>query len=222
MKTVVVSLGGSLVAPNGVDTDFLREFLVLLREQKNTQFVIVVGGGRPAREYQAAAKAFGASSTDLDWVGIRATYLNAELVRASLGASAYAHVITDPTKPPRSNKKFLVACGWKPGRSTDYDAVLLATKYNTTCVLNLSNIDWVYDADPRIQPGAKKYTALSWKTYQSMIGTTWDPGKNCPFDPVASSLARKHRIRVIICNGRNGRNVRRVLNEEPFDGTTLG
>lgn len=221
MKTVVVSLGGSLVAPDSVDVEFLKQLITFLKARKNTRFILVVGGGRPARTYQDAARQFGASAVDLDWVGVRATYLNAELVRAALGADAYPSLVTDPSKPPKSSKRFIVCSGWKPGWSTDYDAVLLATKYKTSMVVNLSNIDAVYDRDPRQSVAAKQFFHLTWKDYLEMVGGTWEPGKNCPFDPVASKLAQQKKITVVICNGRNLGNFARVLNGKPFVGTTL-
>lgn len=221
MQAVVISLGGSLVAPDGVDVGFLRELLHCLRIRKNTQFILVVGGGRPARTYQDAAREFGASNTDLDWVGIRATYLNAELVRTALGTDAHPEIVTNPSKPPKTKKQFVICSGWKPGWSTDYDAVLLATKYKTTTVINLSNIDAVFDRDPRTSVAAQQFPTLSWTNYLKMVGTTWEPGKNCPFDPIASKLAKQKKITVIIANGRNVVNLNAILDGKVFAGTTL-
>ena len=201
MRTVILSVGGSIVAPDGVDTSYVRSLLDLLTGISNTRFVLVVGGGRPARTYQEAGRQLQATAIDLDWIGIRATYLNAELVRAALGKQAYASIVTDPSKPPKFSQRFLVCSGWKPGWSTDYDAVLLATKFKTNTVVNLSNIDVVYDKDPRTSVAAKQFSALSWKDYLGMIGTKWEPGKNCPFDPIASKLAKseEHSRRKNVC-----------------------
>ena len=61
-----------------------------------------------------------------DWIGIYATHLNAQLVRLAFGEMAHAEINTDPTKRMNWKSNVLIAGGWMPGRSTDYDAILLA------------------------------------------------------------------------------------------------
>ena len=57
----VLSLGGSLIVPNGgIDVDFLTQFHDFIRDQvssKKRRFFITVGGGAITRHYQAAARA---------------------------------------------------------------------------------------------------------------------------------------------------------------------
>ena len=54
----VVSLGGSIVAPDGVDVDFLKAFTGIvgefLEKDEKRRFIFVVGGGGPARAWQNA------------------------------------------------------------------------------------------------------------------------------------------------------------------------
>ena len=55
-----------------------------------------------------------------------------------------------------------------------------------------------------------------------MVGTEWEPGKNVPFDPVASLRAKKTGIQVICAGGSDLDNLDNILNDRPFKGTTIG
>jgi uridylate kinase len=55
-----------------------------------------------------------------------------------------------------------------------------------------------------------------------MVGDEWVPGKNVPFDPIASRHAAKIGLKVICAAGKNLPNLEKILNGEPFLGTTIG
>ncbi len=158
---------------------------------------------------------------DLDWLGIHATRLNAHLLRTIFRDVAYPKINTRPLSRPAFDQPVLVAAGWKPGFSTDYDAVQLAIGYGATEVINLSNITYVYDADPAENPQAKKMRRVSWPDFRAMVGDTWSPGGNFPFDPIASALAEKHNLTVHVMDGRNTANLSRYLRTGQYQGTTI-
>jgi uridylate kinase len=224
----VLSLGGSIVAPDSPDTDFLTRFSAMIRaliaEDPTCKLILVVGGGGPARAYQ---KAYGAivpeeQSAESDWIGIMATRLNAQLLRAIFADLCKMDVVYDPTRVTEFPGNIMVASGWKPGFSTDNDAVLLAERFAAKVVINLSNIEKVYTADPRSDPEAKPLDAISWDDFRAMVGDEWVPGKNTPFDPVASKHAQKAGIAVYCIGGRNIENIRAALTEGEFVGTKIG
>src|SRR5512145_2407098 len=102
--TTVLSLGGSIVAPDGPDSAYLASFSALAREylggDGERRLVIVVGGGGPARSWQRAYRASGGpleKHEAQDWIGIMATRLNAQLVKALMGGICTQEVVTDPT-----------------------------------------------------------------------------------------------------------------------------
>jgi len=229
----VISLGGSIVAPDGVDTGFLKSFAslveTLLEGDAELKLVLVVGGGGPARAWQKAyrevadeASVDEASVNDeADWIGVMATRLNAQLVRAVLAKWCPQDVVTDPTEAGSIYGRILVAAGWKPGFSSDYDAVLLAERFGAGTVVNLSNIDRVYTADPRTDPGAKPVDRISWAEFRAMVGEEWVPGKNVPFDPIASRHAHGAGISVVCADGRNLENLGRIVRGGEFVGTLI-
>lgn len=224
-KTVVMSVGGSLISPDGVDVKFLRGFRnVLLNFVKaGNRAIIITGGGDTSRSYQRAARAItpGVPMVDLDWVGIEATQLNAELVRAIFGKLAYERIMLDPTKVLKTAKPILVGGGFKPGSSSDVDAVLAAITYRATTVINLSNITYVYDKDPSKFKDAKPLREMNWKAFRKLVGNVWRPGAHLPFDPVASRLAHQAKMELVVMNGGNLPNLRNVLGSKPFIGTTV-
>jgi uridylate kinase len=224
----VISLGGSIVAPDGVDEQFLKDFVSLigefLREDEKQRVILVVGGGGPARAWQQVYRRISAVTVDeeADWIGVMATRLNARLIKAVMGEWCTQDVVTDPSRAGSLTGRVLVAAGWKPGFSTDYDAVILAERFKATMVINLSNIEQVYSDDPRTNPEAKPLTAISWADFCTLVGDDWVPGKNVPFDPVASRYGAKIGLKVICAAGRNLENLKKLLRGEAFLGTTIG
>jgi len=215
-----------------VDENFLKDFSNLINEflekDEKQRFILVVGGGGPARTWVkayknilAAAKAEAPKDDEADWIGIMATRLNAQLVKAVMGEWCVQEVVTDPLKVEPLIGRVLVAAGWKPGFSSDYDAVLLAERFRADSVINLSNIEQVYTDDPKKNPEAKPIDAISWPDFCKLVGDEWTPGKNTPFDPVASRHAAKIGIKVIFSAGRNLDNLRNIISGEPFLGTVI-
>ena len=164
------------------------------------------------------------TDNDLHWIGIHTTIFNAQFVRMLFKEHAYKDVITDPTKKIKTNKPIIIAAGWKPGCSTDTDAVLLAKTYNVKHILNLSNIKYAYDKDPNKFKNAKKIERMDWLTFRKQVvgmKAEFGPGGNAPFDPVASKMAHKQDIQVDILQGTNLKEVRNAINCKKFIGTTI-
>lgn len=115
-----------------------------------------------------------------------------------------------------------MAGGWKPGFSTDNVAVRLAESLGAQTVINLSNIEQIYTADPKTNPDAKPLTEISWNEFFEIAGEEWIPGKNTPFDPVASRRAAELGMKVIAADGRDLDNIEAILDGRAFLGTTIG
>lgn len=222
-KPIVLSLGGSLIAPKDIDARFLRQFIALIRAyaKRGCRFAIICGGGMTARKYQQAAKKIARLDNEaLDWVGIEATRLNAFLLMKLFGGDAEEAIIYDPSRPFRFKKGIVVASGWKPGRSTDYDAVLIAKRLKADTIINMSNIDHVYSADPKTHRNARPLHSLSWKEYRRMAGNTWIAGLSLPFDPIAAKEAQASGMSVRII-GKDLKNFRDILNGGKWEGTVI-
>jgi uridylate kinase len=223
---IVISLGGSLVVPNGgINHLFLKEFNQFIRNKiaEGRRFFIVVGGGSTARHYIDAARQTVGTITDwdLDYLGIHSTRLNAHLIRTIFHDIAHPRIIENYKKKINNlTEKVVVAAGWEPGHSTDYDAVYIARDYQAKIIINMSNTKGIYDKDPNKHNDAKLYKKLGWADLEKMFGGEWKPGANYPFDPQASKFARKLGLTVYAI-GKDLGNLEKLVNDKEFVGTVI-
>jgi len=221
---IVISLGGSLVVPDQIDTNFLKSFIETITEYANKgfYFLIITGGGRTSRNYTMAAKEISnPTNEDLDWIGIETTRINAEFVRVCFGDIAYHEIILNPESIPDTDKHIILGGGWKPGNSSDLAAVVSAETVGAKKIINLSNIDYVYTADPRHNPDATKIEKSSWSDLRALLPKEWDPGLNSPFDPIAAEKAESLGLEVVVMNGKNIENLKNYLDGKEFLGTVI-
>ena len=223
----ILDLGGSIVAPDHIDVEFIkkfRDFLVSwLEEDISRKAILIIGGGGAARKYQSAYREIDPTPTnsEQDWIGIAATRLNGQLLKGVFKDFCKDDVIINPETDGEFKGRVMVAAGWKPGFSTDYDSVVLANRFGAKTVLSLSNIAKIYTADPKEDPNAKPVDKMSWDEYKILCGDEWTPGKNIPFDPVATKLAAKSGLKVIAAAGKELDNLKKIFNGEEFFGTTI-
>ena len=223
--TAVISLGGSIIVPDKIQIKFLKSFkeFILKFLKKDYRFIIVTGGGSVARNYiEAASEITKISDEDKDWLGIHATRINAHLIRTIFKKESYPVVLDDAFKKIGDEKhRIFIASGWRPGWSTDYDAVLLAKRFKADKVINCSNIDYVYNKDIAKYKDAKIIKDITWAEYRKIIGSKWKPGMRAPFDPIASKMAEKLKITVIITKGADLQNLKNILENKASKGTII-
>lgn len=222
----ILSVGGSIIIPStGFDTKFLKGFrsLILKHIRRGEKFILVIGGGATCRQYQNAAKSVVPMSVeDLDWLGIKTTLYNAEFVRFLFKDIAHKEIITNPSLSFKTRSSLVIGAGWKPGCSTDHDTVLLAKACGAKEVFNLSNTAYVYDKDPNVFSDALKIERTNWKHFcTSIVPKKRTPGMHAPFDPLASQLAAKLKLKVSFLDGRNLKEVDKALSGKKFEGTII-
>lgn len=221
---ILISLGGSLIYPNTLDLQFLKRFKKLIVKflKQGKRFFIITGGGKICRDYQRTAGSIvSLTNKKLDWLGIYTTRLNAHILKMIFEHWAYPKIVTNPSSFRREPQEpLIIAAGWKPGFSTDYVSVKLAEKHKITTILNLTNIDYVYSQDPKFNK-AKPIKEISWQDFRKLLGREWNPGLSFPFDPVASKLAEKLKLKVIIMNGHNFQNIENCLKGKRYKGTII-
>jgi uridylate kinase len=235
-KTIVVALGGSIVHPDGIDTAFLKKFKKFLVPflRRGKRFILVVGGGRLARRFQDAAHAVSRlADEDKDWIGIHATRLNGHLLRTIFREVAdpvmidHRPTLADLRRLKKSPYHITIAAGWRPGWSTDYVAMQLATDFGAGEAIIAGKPAHAYDKDPSKYPpgragGAKPFRELSWRDYRKLIPRKWSPGLHAPVDPVGAALGAREGVRAIIIGGRNLANFAALLKGKDFQGTIIG
>jgi len=221
---IIISLGGSLIVPNDVDIEFLKIFTENIRKyvEQGFHFVIITGGGVTARHYINSSKEItNPNSFDLDWIGIAATRMNAELLRVLFGDISHDSIIMDPDSIPDTDKSVLIGAGWKPGNSSDLAAVHAAHSVGAKKIINLSNIDYAYNKDPKVFPDAQIIKESNWSDFRAILPVEWNPGLNAPFDPIAAREAEELGLEVVIMNGKNIENFNKYLDRQEFVGSII-
>ena len=227
MEKVVISIGGSIVAPPNLDTAYIDSLARLLAEESQSRRIFcVTGGGWIARQYITAAREFGAGEEELDLIGIAATRINAQLLIAAL--SKYTQVPVRPmasvegTVESSEGYKISVMGGTYPGHSTDYVGAELADLVKASRFVNATNVDGVYSADPNVVATAEFYREIPIDSLIKMMGTEWKmAGGKSVIDGPACTLIRKNRIKTYVVNGKNLDEFRKAIRGEPYHGTMV-
>ena len=152
----------------------LREYAKMLDViGGQVQSVVVAGGGKIARHYINTAREFGADEATLDSVGIEVSRLNAKLLIAALGETAFPSVPSDLEEvyAAVSSGKIVVTGGLHPGQSTNATAALIAEKVRASQFINATDVDGIYDSDPNKNKNAKMFKQISVKECIRILGT---------------------------------------------------
>jgi len=223
MQTVVLSVGGSMINPGEIDLAYVKKFAELLKEKNGKmRIAVVVGGGKNARIYAQAVRDLGGNEFYADSAGVLSTRQNAMLLIAALGDYSYHQVITDFERVPET-EKILVMGGTIPGITTDGDSALLAELLKADRLVNLSNVDGIYDKDPRKHKDAKKYELLSHNELLSIAAQQDErkAGQNFIFDIYACKIIARSNIESHFVNGKDLDAVEKAIEGKKHNGTVI-
>ncbi|NPA76080.1 MAG: UMP kinase [Euryarchaeota archaeon] len=217
---VVISLGGSIVSRNGVDIDYVKKFRNFMRTC-HVPLYVVVGGGELARNYINYARTLQMNEYTLDEIGIMATRLNAKLLITEDTYPEIPETISEAIFAGRTYKNVVMG-GTEPGHTTDGVSLLLAEKLGEKKVINMTSVGGIYDRDPRKFSDAKLVPQMSYDEAKSLFfSEKMDAGLNIPLDLLAIKIAERSNIALYIVS-KDLENVRKVINDEDFEGTVIG
>ncbi|MHB8585774.1 MAG: UMP kinase [Thermoplasmatota archaeon] len=223
---VAVSIGGSfLVGNDGVNLSFAREIGALLaRVAEGRRVLAVVGGGAVARRYIEAARALGEDEATLDDLGIDITRVNARvLIAATPGAYPRPALGLDEAVSASAQYPVVIMGGTHPGHTTDAVSALLAEKAGASRLVIATNVDGVYEADPKTHPGAKRLPHLS---SEDLIRITFTgvgaAGSAGVVDPLGARIIARCGIGTAILDGRDLKALEGALTgREDFHGSWI-
>ena len=225
MESVVISIGGSVLLPGRDDADFIKSLSVLLLNLSDScKLFVVTGGGKIARFYIKLGRSLGISENELDELGIEATRLNAQLLIQTIKDKANYKPAKTVEEAAESGKEhsIVVMGGTAPGHTTDAVSASLAEKVNAVRLVNATNVDGVYDLDPKKNPDAKKFNKMSFEQLNSLVsGDHGKAGPNVIFDPKGAEIIAKVNIPLLVCNGRNIEALKNAILGKEFEGTMI-
>ncbi len=221
---IVISLGGSLVNPGKPDIAYLKNIAKIIRKSKHN-FGIVCGGGRIARDYAEAVRSVGGSEFDADEAAVISTKQNARLVIAALDSDAYPKVLNDfvEAKEASLKSRIVVMGGTVPGITTDTDSVLLAEALGAERIVNLSNVDAIYSANPAKHPDARKYGRITFEQLVDLAVRSDNrrAGENFIFDVLACKLIARSKIESHFVSGKKLKDVEAAIEGKKHTGTIV-
>lgn len=224
---VVVSVGGSLFSGGDAEARFLADLGDLLGALGRTRpLVVTTGGGRTARAYIRLGAALGLTHVEQDELGIDVTRLHARLLAGRIGLPTASHppaTVREAVEALRHGSPVVLG-GTEPGHTTDAVAALIAVRLRAARVVNATDVDGIYDADPRSHTGARRFPAIGWPALLDLLGKggAGAPGQNLPFDRLGAEALARASIPLAVVDGRDLANLRRAIEGGRFEGTIVG
>lgn len=210
---VVIKIGGSLLfnEDKNLDSKKIVEFCKIIKSRPNfDKIVIVCGGGIVSREYINAVRSFKGNEALCDLFGIEISRINSKLIIAALQDIAYPQVpkSIEELSTAILLKKIVVMGGLQPGQSTTSVAFEVAEFINADELVVLTDVDGIYDKDPKRFNDAKLLKSLNYNELQEIIlNSTGDKqaaaGEYRIFDTVSLQILKRSKISVIVMSGKN-------------------
>ncbi len=221
---IVFSFGGSILAPDKIDDELVNKVADFLKSLLADHMVaVVVGGGAPARRRIKPVRESGASEAECDYEGILASRENASALANALGDSA-VKLIPESVKEAVdyfTSDRILVMGGTEPGHSTDAVAALLA-EWLDGVFINASNVDAVYDKNPKDYSDAKPLVKINIDDLTELLsGEGVRAGEYALLDPMALKLMKRSKIKSYMVDGRDLDNIKACIDGKEFTGTEI-
>ncbi|MDW0151596.1 MAG: UMP kinase [Nitrososphaeraceae archaeon] len=196
-KILVIKLSGSVFNFKTTSKSLKEYAQVLLDIQTKVQPVVVSGGGIIARHYVNLARSLGSDESSLDEMGIEISRLNAMLLSAALGDFVYPVIPSnlEEISIACQSGKIIVSGGLHPGQSTNATAALICEKIKADRFLNATDVDGIYDSDPKKNAKAKMFKEITIKKCLDLLNNESTQAGNYELmDIVAMKVIERSKI----------------------------
>ncbi len=230
-KRVLLKISGEALAgdkKSGLDFEVIESVCRAVKRcvELGVEVGIVVGGGNFWRGVKDGGGKI--ERTRADHMGMMATVMNCLAVSdvlerlgvdvrvqtaIEMRAIAEPYIRLRAVRHLDKGRVVIFGCGTGcPYFSTDTAAVLRAAEINADAILLAKNVDGVYSADPKVDPGAVKFDAISYDEVLARHLTV--------MDSTATSLSMDNNIPVILFALKDPENIVRVVMGEKI-GTVI-
>ena len=200
---IVAAIGGSILLQD-YNAERFKEYAKLLKKlSEEHEMFVVVGGGKPAREYIGVVRDLGAGEAKCDDIGIEVTRVNAKLLLLALGDFAYQRV-------PHN-----FMGGTEPAHSTDAVSAILAEYIQADMLVNLTAVDGLYTKDPKKFDDAELIEEITASDMMEIIsGNEVKAGTYEFIDTTAIQMIKRSNLETVIANGNDPQNLIRAIKGE--------
>lgn len=212
-KNIVIKIGGSLLfnEDKGLDREKIQKFCQIFQKMEYSgTYVIVCGGGKIAREYINAVRSFHGNEALCDTFGIDLSRINSKLLISAL--QEFAYPLVPKTMEELSTAllfgKIVVMGGLQPGQSTTSVALEVAEFIEAEELVILTDVEGIYDKDPKKFDDAKLLKSLTYADLQEIIiNSSGDKqataGEYRIFDAVSLQILKRSKIKTKIMSGKD-------------------
>lgn len=211
---LVIKIGGSLLfdTEQNLHLKRFKEYAQVIRQLKkeNHDIIVVVGGGVLAKSLVEDGKTLGADRNAQDYLGIAATRVCAQLLIAALHDITYPTPITteDELTQVHGDERLLVLGGLQPGQSTNAVAARVAELTKSEILINVTDVDGVYDHDPKMAVKVELLRELTLDQLRKILASLpSEPGTYPLFDKRALDIVERAQIEVWFVNGSIPENI---------------
>ena len=229
----VAAIGGSILLQD-YDARRFQEYAEILKElskeheifvvigggkpaRQYIRIFVVIGGGKPARQYISVVRELGAGEAKCDDIGIEVTRLNSKLLLLALGDYAYQkvpHNFAEALEYSASGK-IIVMGGTEPAHSTDAVSAILAEYVQADMLINLTSVDGMYTKDPNKFDDAELIEEITASDMMETIkGNDVKAGTYEFFDMTAIQMIKRSNLETVIANGNMPENLIKAVNGE--------
>lgn len=224
-KNLVIKIGGSLLFQDDmkINSEKISEFCKIIKEKRNEygEIALICGGGTIARKYIAALRDFNRNEALCDLFGIEISRINSQLIIAGLEDNAYPLVPKsfEELSIARLFEKIIVMGGLQPGQSTTSVAVEVGEFINANEIIILTDVDGIYDKDPKKFKDAVLLDNLSYDDLLNNILRSSNKnqaaaGEYRIIDAVSLQILKRSNIQAFIISGKDLIRLKKILNGE--------
>ncbi|HBB64758.1 hypothetical protein A3K02_01580 [candidate division WS6 bacterium RIFOXYD1_FULL_33_8] len=229
-KSIVLKVGGSILYDHllNINFDLFKRLKKWYWEVKDVyeNIVLVTGGGGLSRNIEEKVAGEIKKEIGIHSVAMSITQTNAVILAAYLEDKDIfiPHTLGDAYEYLHTGKgKFMVSGGLKVGWSTDMDAAVFANALEEERVYKISNVDFIYDKDPKEFFDAKPIRDMSWEEYFQMFSIVpnqqHQPNAHIPVDVQCSLFCERKGMSFHVTGGKllyEIQDIKDILNEGTF------
>jgi uridylate kinase len=231
-KNIVIKFGGSLLFSEGgtINLEKITEFCDIIKNNKTYDSVVIVcGGGTIARQYIKAIRKFTQNEVLCDMIGIDISRINSRLIITNIEELTYPQVPKsfEELAIALNSHKIVVMGGMQPGQSTTSVAIQVAEFLKAERLIILTDVDGIYDKDPKVFDDAKLLRELNYDSLQKIIleisgDKQAAAGEYRIFDAVSLQILKRSNVVVSVISGSNLDQFKKLWNNEKANvGTTI-